>query len=183
MWFYENPLTFLIKSIRSLPVLIKYILNDIGNHEAKQGIFRVFWGGVNKNEFTARAEEFSLRVLPGLVRKEAMDRFRWHIERKHECILISASIQEYIIPWAEDVGFSKVFATSVQVDGNNTITGEILDKNCYGAEKVRRIKEYLGALSDYEIYAYGDSPGDKEMLEIADYAFYRSFNMEIAYPK
>ncbi len=34
---------------------------------------------------------------------------------------------------------------------------------------------YLGSLDNYEIYAYGDSAGDKDLLEIADHLFYRSF--------
>ena len=42
-------------------------------------------------------------------------------------------------------------------------------------EKVRRVKERYN-LDDYDhIYAYGDSRGDKELLELADEGFYQPF--------
>ena len=47
--------------------------------------------------------------------------------------------------------------------------------NCFGPEKVRRVKEKY-ELENYEkIYAYGDSRGDKELLEFADYSDFKPF--------
>jgi len=48
------------------------------------------------------------------------------------------------------------------------VTGKFLSKNCYGIEKANKVKEAYN-LSDYDyIYAYGDTRGDKELLELAD---------------
>ena len=48
--------------------------------------------------------------------------------------------------------------------------------NCYGAEKVRRISVMLPApREDCYIVAFGDSRGDREMLEYADEAHYKPF--------
>ena len=59
------------------------------------------------------------------------------------------------------------------------ITGIIEGRNCYGEEKVKRIKEYMQAndmeRAEYYIYAYGDSQGDKQMMEYADESFYKPF--------
>jgi hypothetical protein len=49
------------------------------------------------------------------------------------------------------------------------LTGRLLGKNCYGPEKVQRLKTLLGSLEDYVIYTYGDSKGDRELLAIAQY--------------
>ena len=58
---------------------------------------------------------------------------------------------------------------------NDICTGKLLGNDCNGLEKVRKIKEIYN-LSKYEkIYAYGDTDGDKPMLDIADIAFYRKF--------
>jgi phosphoserine phosphatase len=55
------------------------------------------------------------------------------------------------------------------------ITGRIEGKNCHGEQKVIRIQEEYN-LSDYqEIYAYGDSSGDKPMLGLATNSFYKPF--------
>ena len=68
------------------------------------------------------------------------------------------------------------------------LTGRFKSNNCYGAEKVCRITEALSASqtadtgdktfldrSLYEIEAFGDSRGDKEMLAFADQGHYKPF--------
>lgn len=91
-------------------------------------------------------------------------------------------MQEYIVPWAESMGFVKILATRMEVDDQGKLTGKFLDKNCNGSEKVQRVKECLGDLGQYNIYVYGDSRGDSDLLKIADHPFYRSFNKEKASP-
>ncbi len=49
----------------------------------------------------------------------------------------------------------------------------IQGKNCNGREKVKRIKNEYDIESFDKIYAYGDSNGDKPMLEMADIKYFR----------
>jgi phosphoserine phosphatase len=65
---------------------------------------------------------------------------------------------------------------STRLETNNgKLTGRIEGKNCRGIEKVRRIKMQY-KLDEYdEIYAYGDTKGDKPMLGLATIAFYKPF--------
>ncbi|MCW8829046.1 MAG: HAD-IB family hydrolase, partial [Gammaproteobacteria bacterium] len=46
-------------------------------------------------------------------------------------------------------------------------------ENCYGAEKIRRLQSLLGERAGYDLYAYGDSRGDRELLALADHAYYK----------
>ena len=48
-------------------------------------------------------------------------------------------------------------------------------QNCKGPEKVRRLGQHLGQLEDLTIEAYGDSKGDRELLQAAALPHYRSF--------
>ena len=58
---------------------------------------------------------------------------------------------------------------------DKTLTGFLASKNCYGPEKVLRIKKQIN-LTDYDnIIAYGDSQGDREMFELAEKCFYKPF--------
>lgn len=175
LWFCNPSFEFTKKLLFSSPVLLKYASGLLDNHTAKERIFAAFFTGVDKVEFVNKAVLFSKTVIPGLLRKEAVDRLRWHQSQKHQCVLVSASIEEYLIPWAQGAGFSHILATKIEVDGNCKLTGRFLGKNCSGGEKVRRIKEHFGLLEDHEIYAYGDSRGDEELLKIAHHPFYRSF--------
>ena len=45
--------------------------------------------------------------------------------------------------------------------------------NCFGEEKAQRIRDYLGNVDGLELFAYGDSRGDTQMLAMADHAYYR----------
>ena len=79
-------------------------------------------------------------------------------------------------------------------DPRGSLTVKFKSNNCYGAEKVHRITEALSAptstfspastsspasvpfvRSQYEIEAFGDSRGDKEMLAFADKGHYKPF--------
>lgn len=73
---------------------------------------------------------------------------------------------------AKSVRYPIVIGTKVEVvDGR--LTGRFLTPNCYGPEKVRRLREVFPDLSDCHLTVYGDSRGDREMLAIADKAYYR----------
>jgi len=58
---------------------------------------------------------------------------------------------------------------------NDKISGQISGKNCYGSEKVRRIKEMVDITGFDEIEVYGDSKGDLELMKIATKRFYKVF--------
>ena len=65
-------------------------------------------------------------------------------------------------------------ATKLEIK-NGVITGKISGKNCHGYEKARRILEAYDLEKFDYIYAYGDSVGDREMLGLANYKFYKFF--------
>lgn len=52
------------------------------------------------------------------------------------------------------------------------LTGRFSSPNCYGAQKVDRLLEVYPQGNISYLYAYGDSQGDKELLEFADEGFY-----------
>ncbi|MCB0845701.1 MAG: haloacid dehalogenase-like hydrolase, partial [Bacteroidetes bacterium] len=78
-----------------------------------------------------------------------------------------------IKPWALENGLEFV-GTRHEV-ANGVFTGKIDGKNCAGPEKVNRLLEILGNQEIEKSYAYGDTSGDKEMLEWADEGGYRCF--------
>ena len=90
-----------------------------------------------------------------------------------EVLVVSASIDNWVKPFFHGV---KVVGTQVEVkDGR--LTGHFLTKNCYGQEKVNRILALYPHRNEYELIAYGDSAGDKEMLAFADEAHYKPFRV------
>ena len=155
------------------PTLAGYGLGMIRNDVAKERVFARCLAGMRIEELQQEAERFASLVLPGLLRQEALQRFDWHKQQGHRCVVISASLELYVQPWALKAGFDDVIATHLETLEEGRITGRLSGANCFGVEKVRRLEALLGPRNGYTLYAYGDSQGDKELLSGADYAYYR----------
>ncbi len=156
------------------PLLAGYALKLIPNWQAKNELLTHFLAGLTSEKLHQVSQDFALKEISKLLRSEAVQCLRWHQQQGHQTILISASLEAYLVPWAKTMGIQQVIGTQLEVE-NGYLTGRILGKNCYGAEKVRRLKELRGDLSLYHIYSYGDSRGDKELLQMANYSYYRTF--------
>lgn len=157
------------------PVLLKYFLKLIPNWQAKEAVLTYFFANKNREYLHHKGRSFAKKKIAKLLRPKAMKRFHWHQSQGHQTFLISASLDIYLHPWAKIMGFDRVACTEMEIDAN-TITGKIQGRNCYGKEKLKRLQSLLGNLDQYCIYAYGDSKGDCEILQAANYPFYRKFS-------
>ncbi len=155
------------------PTLAGYALGLIRNDVAKERVLSQCLTGMEMDALRQQGERFAALALPDLLRHEAMRRLEWHRQQGHRCVVISASLDLYVRPWAQQAGFSDIIATLLETDDGGRITGKFSGENCFGAEKVRRLQALLGARDGYVLYAYGDSRGDRELLSLADHAFYR----------
>lgn len=107
-------------------------------------------------------------------RPKALARIEWHREAGHRLVMVSASLNVYLEPVAKKLGFNDLLCTELS-DEQLFSDGRFTGKNCRGPEKIKRLESLLGNLSDYELYAYGDSAGDREMLAVANHPYYRAF--------
>jgi len=131
--------------------------------------------GCHESEISAKGKEFARHILPALLKPEGMQRLRWHQQQNHRCILVSATLDSFLAPWSQQVGFNDLICSKLAADERHVISGKLEGLNCWGAEKVRRLELLLGPRAAYTLYAYGDSRGDRELLAFADHAFYRTF--------
>lgn len=150
--------------------LIAWKLGLKSNHQAKQALFRTLYKGMSNTEFNKKCEEFSSKIN-SFIRKEVYYELLQHIENTTPVYIISASIENWIKPWALDHGIAEVIATIPEIDKNNRLTGRFLTKNCYGKEKIARLRSVFPEITSSEIWAYGDSKGDKDILQISHHPF------------
>lgn len=158
-----------------LPWMIGFLLKITSRQKTKEHILKRFFSKMPIEALKKQGELFATEELPKHIRPKALERLHWHLDQQHRCILISASIDTYLAPWAKQVGFDTCITSSLEIDSNNRITGNLQGLNCRGPEKVRRLIELVGQKNNYTLYAYGDSDGDKELLAFADHPFYRYF--------
>lgn len=154
------------------PTLAAYGLGLLRNDLAKEKVLTRFLSGMPMQALQEQGVSFAAQALPRLLRSVAMRRLAWHKQQGHRCVVISASLELYVQPWAQAAGFDAVIASRLeQVDGR--CTGKLQGGNCYGAEKALRLQALLGAKERYTLYAYGDSRGDSELLSMADHAYFK----------
>ncbi|MDB4131697.1 HAD-IB family hydrolase [Flavobacteriaceae bacterium] len=155
------------------PMLIMYKLKFISNHAAKIKVFTYFFKGMNVKLFKKLSVTYSLNYIDKNIRTKAIEEISKHKNNNNKLVVVSASIECWLKPWCDSNGLDLI-ATQIEIK-NGVLTGRFYTKNCYGKEKLKRLKE-LYNLSNYEyIYAYGDSIGDKELLELADESFFKPF--------
>jgi len=155
------------------PMLLAYKLKIIPNHIAKEKLISHFFKGWDSIGFKNIANSYSIEKIDEIIRPKAIEKIKWHQGKGHRIVVVSASIECWLKGWCKKNNL-ELIGTKLEVK-NNMLTGKFSTKNCYGTEKVNRIKENFN-LDDYNvIYAYGDSNGDKEMLSIADKKYYKYF--------
>jgi phosphatidylglycerophosphatase C len=149
------------------PHLVRAALNDEGRDAAKVALVRRTLTGYDAGRVASVAVEFADDVVAHHLRPDVVERVAWHRNQGHELVIVSASFTSYLDPIAARLGFAAVLATELAVGDDGRLTGELARPNVRGAEKVRRLDEWLGARPAF-VWAYGDSSGDRELLARAD---------------
>ena len=156
------------------PRIILYFIKIVSRKSLKEMFISQFFLNMSDNDLQLFTKSFIDKKLPKLINPLALQCIMRHEELGHRVIVISANIEDLVGKWCDKVGISEYSCTSLsKKDGN--LTGRINGKNCYGKEKVQRLISLVGPLVNFIIYAYGDSKGDKELLEISNQSFYKGF--------
>lgn len=114
---------------------------------------------------------YAQQVWERWMRSDTLARLRWHQRHGHRTVLVSASLGPYLRPLGRLLGVDDVICTDAKSDGDR-YADRLEGANCRAAEKPRRLRAWLRShhLDDAELWAYGDSRGDREMLAAADHA-------------
>jgi len=156
-----------------LPIFMAYITGFRSRQQTKEKVLRRFFHRTPVATLRELGRAFALSKLDQHIRPEALERIAWHRQHGDRCVLVSASLEAYLAPWAEAKGFEATIASVLEADEKGLFTGRLQGLNCRSQEKVRRLEERMGPRSTYILYAYGDSDGDRELLASADHPFFR----------
>ena len=172
--FSKGKIRFYLGFIVNLPHLVAFKLGIISNQSAKEKILRFFLKDMPISVFKQYCEKFSKYVLPKLIRPKALKEIQRLKQNNTLVVIVSASPENWIEEWAQNLQL-ELIASRLELDGGK-VTGKILGKNCHGDEKVNRIREIYDLSQYYIVAAYGDSIGDRPMLELATTAYYKPFD-------
>lgn len=165
---------FLVRMIKLLPAVIRYVGKGMTRDELKAALIANFLTGVKAEWLEAKAAEFRVVFWARLMRPAGLKSVASEIESGALVTICSASPTLLLKPFAEELGV-KLIATELEVlDGH--LTGEISGNNCRCEAKVLRLEAVYGSLEQYRLRAWGDSRGDRELLSAAQDAHWRHFH-------
>ena len=133
-----------------------------------------FLGGMSREALEAEAEQFADVAWDHFIRPDALACWQdWGRKGAHR-VIVTASPETTVAPFARRLGAEGLLGTHLVFDAQDRVSGAFAGPNCRGEEKVRRLKAAFG--DDVRIIAaYGDTSGDKEMIEAADQKGFRVF--------
>lgn len=133
---------------------------------SKAVLLRRLLAGRQQDWFEERGRQFAT-TLPRRLRPDVMTRLEWHRDQGHELIIVSASLHTYLDHFAQAHGFDHVIAVEMETS-DGVLSGELHGPNVRGPEKADRLRRWLGDDADEtELWAYGNSSGDRELLAMA----------------
>jgi len=150
-------------------MLVAYALGLIRNWRAKELVSTYFFGagtpGASKNSLQdIRGNGY--QVSSGSCVREV----GWHKAKGDKVVVVSASIDLWLADWCATCDGDLIAQIG---NKRRSRDRQVPHKNCSGKEKAKRIAEQYDLKSFDYIYAYGDTPGDKAMLEIANEKYYK----------
>jgi phosphatidylglycerophosphatase C len=171
--FSKGSFRFYLGFLINSPWLLAWKAGIISNQRAKERMLTWFFGGMRLDAFQDTCNRFAATAIPNLIRPKAIHEVRLLQAKAVEVVIVSASPANWLQPWTDQLGVA-LLATRLETS-SQTVTGKILDRNCHGDEKVRRIRESYDLSAYDHIIAYGDSKGDKPMLALAANSFFKPF--------
>jgi phosphatidylglycerophosphatase C len=159
--------------LRLVPAALSYALHQ-DRGRIKAAAVKEFLAGTPREQLEEEARAFAKVMAPRLLRPDAVEVWRRWRQRRAKLVIVTASPEVVVAPFARGLGADLLLGTELAYDDQDRVTGAFLGPNCRGPEKVTRLRAEFGP--DVRLTAaYGDTSGDREMLQIADEAGYRVF--------
>lgn len=166
--YYLGTLGFYGFILGNFPDLLKYKL-AWHDEAALAKIVRSVFKDKLKKDVEEVAKKFVIETVSKKLINSTYAKLKWHQAQNHRCIIVSRSLPCYLVYWATSRGIKDIICTELEVNAQGFYTGELVEPSCHGVYKVKYLERLLGDRSNFEIYAYGDSAGDRELIAWADH--------------
>jgi HAD superfamily hydrolase (TIGR01490 family) len=131
---------------------------------------KIYLAGKRTGDIESYAREFCQTEMIGKVSQQGRTKLDAHRQAGHHLILVTGAPDFLIQPLATFLDVPTVFAAKLE-ERDSVYTGALIPPLPYGSGKRKLILAHAREMSlDLtSSYAYGDSPGDHDLLELVGY--------------
>ena len=171
MRFAVTPRRLAIGKVALAPLVVGYRMGMVPGNMVRSSIVHFGFRGVAEATVRQAGAVFAQTLLSGVVRPQAAERIRWHQTRGDRVVVVSGSLDFYLAPWCQTQGVDLLCSRLETIDGR--LTGRYAGEQCVGEVKASLVRAHydLGAFEN--VYAYGDTHEDLQMLALADKKYFR----------
>lgn len=171
---FYNSSKFRIQFVKHIPLFILLKLKLADAEKVKKSFIGSILKGQLQTKIENKSKLFFEEYYPKILRENALD-FIDNIDKENtDSLIVTASLDIWTKPFAEKLQM-KLVATQAEFK-NGIFTGNFIGKNCNGEEKLERIKKEINGAKYDKIIAFGDTSGDKPMLQWANEGHYQFFH-------
>lgn len=148
------------------PIIILYYLNLLDGETFKKKMFNFYFKNLKQEDLEKLGEQFCNQVLlkDTLINNALLTQLENFKKEGAEICIVSASINIWIRPFAFNFNYDHL---CTELKYNNSIyQGEFLTKNCNNIEKKHRVLKHYNLDLYKDIIVFGDSNGDKYLMEL-----------------
>ena len=171
---FYNSTKFRVQFIRHIPLFVLLKLKLADAEKVKKSFIGSILKGQNETKIKEKSRKFFEVNYPKIVRENAMDFIKNIDQNNTESLLVTASLDIWTQPFADAFKMELISTKAEFKDG--IFTGNFIGKNCNGKEKLERIKKEIADEKYDKIIAFGDTSGDRPMLNWANEGHYQFFH-------
>lgn len=141
--------------------------------DVKMAMMRWTMVGKPKAQMIKMAEAFAKKEVPGGLRPGGITALQHHKDANDTIIIVSAAVDIIVAAIARRLDIEHYLATDMAWDANGNLAPHFASPNCYGPEKVKRLKALFKQNPQMKqnhtiITMYTDSHSDLEILRFCD---------------
>ena len=164
------------RGLQILPWIQAYYLNFYPAHRMRPKLYASMFKNSDAEEILKLAQDYAQQLIFKLNPK-LLEQLIQHQELGHEVVLVSASLDLYLKPVCSYLNIDLI-CSEVEIKAGK-ITGFYQTPDCSNQQKKIRILEKYNLDNYAEIYAYGNSEEDEEMLSLANYPYLVGKNQQL----
>jgi HAD superfamily hydrolase (TIGR01490 family) len=164
------------QGIKILPKIQAYYLKRYPADQMRETLFYHMFQKQNAYHIQTIATEYA-QTLIAQFDSQMLIRLKAHQARGDQVALVSASLDLYLQPLCDYLNIDLI-CTQTEIQ-NGCFTGHYASPDCSGMQKSLRVTHQYNLQHYAQIYAYGNSHEDEQLLTLADYPFMIGRDVEL----